>query len=71
MIYGFTGHRPNRLGGYKAFHMHNRIMDHMRNFVDSRDDIDAIISGGALGIDQFIMRVGLGKKNSCYCGSAV
>lgn len=61
-----TGHRPDKLGGYTAQEQHKVIRRHMRDrlqFIASlsskmEPDI-TLISGCALGIDQFWMEVGL------------
>lgn len=55
-----TGHRPDKLGGYQAYDNFRAIRRHMRDFLDEAPDGELIlISGGALGIDQFWMEVGL------------
>lgn len=53
-----TGHRPHKLGGYAAQNNFRAIRHHMKNFLMSRGDI-GLISGGALGIDQFWIEVGI------------
>ena len=56
----FTGHRPDKLGGYQNDAAHRAIRRHMRDFLNEAPDGELIvISGGALGIDQFSMEVGL------------
>jgi len=55
-----TGHRPDKLGGYNATENFKAIRRHMRNFLEQAPDGELeLISGGALGIDQFWMEVGL------------
>jgi uncharacterized phage-like protein YoqJ len=57
-----TGHRPDKLGGYPNCDWHKAIRRHMRDFLHqeaaANGDIE-IISGGALGIDQMWIEVGL------------
>lgn len=56
-----TGHRPNKLGGYTPCESHRAVRRHMRDFLirakTEYKDL-TIISGGALGIDQWWMAVG-------------
>jgi len=55
-----TGHRPDKLGGYKNEQAHKAIRRHMRDFLEAAPDGELVlISGGALGIDQFWIEVGL------------
>jgi len=55
-----TGHRPDKLGGYNNDAAHSAIRRHMRDFLEEAPDGELfLISGGALGIDQFWMEVGL------------
>ena len=55
-----TGHRPDKLGGYNNTDGHKAIRRHMRDFLEQAPDGElVIVSGGALGIDQFWMEVGL------------
>lgn len=55
-----TGHRPDKLGGYSATENFKAIRRHMREFLEQAPDGELeLISGGALGIDQFWMEVGL------------
>lgn len=55
-----TGHRPDKLGGYENDAAHRAIRRHMRAFLEEAPDGELfLISGGALGIDQFWMEVGL------------
>lgn len=55
-----TGHRPHKLGGYNAKGNFKAIRRHMRDFLSEAPDGELILySGGALGIDQFWMEVGL------------
>jgi len=55
-----TGHRPDKLGGYYAFDNFRAIRRHMRDFLEQAPDGELfLISGGALGIDQFWIEVGL------------
>jgi uncharacterized phage-like protein YoqJ len=57
-----TGPRPRRLGGYNAEENFKAIRRHMRDRLErvlkSSENV-SIISGGALGIDQFWMEVGI------------
>lgn len=61
MVYvAVTGHRPQKLGGYKAIDNFKAIRRHMRDLLTQAPDGELVlISGGALGIDQFWMEVGL------------
>jgi uncharacterized phage-like protein YoqJ len=54
-----TGHRPSKLGGYNNDAAHKAIRRHMRDFLATQSYPLVLISGGALGIDQFWMEVGL------------
>lgn len=55
-----TGHRPDKLGGYNAHDDHRAIRRHMRDFLSEAPDGELVlVSGGALGIDQFWIEVGL------------
>lgn len=55
-----TGHRPDKLGGYTAYEKHKAIRRHMRDFLEQAPDGELVLlSGGALGIDQFWIEVGL------------
>lgn len=55
-----TGHRPDELGGYNATENFKAIRRHMRDFLEQAPDGELILlSGGALGIDQFWIEVGL------------
>lgn len=53
-----TGHRPNKLGGYNAEDNFRAIRRHMKDLLTELAP-SRIISGGALGIDQFWMEVGI------------
>lgn len=53
-----SGHRPNKLGGFAAKENHRMIRRHMRDLLQKHDN-PTLISGGALGIDQMWMQVGL------------
>ena len=53
-----TGHRPNKLGGFDAQEAHRAIRRHMRDLLQKHDNPE-LISGGALGIDQMWIQVGL------------
>lgn len=53
-----TGHRPEKLGGYSAIDNFKTIRRHMRDFLLTQEK-PTLISGGALGIDQFWIEVGL------------
>ena len=61
----FTGHRPNKLGGYKT---PNKIYNVIKNILDLSVDraislgYDTFISGGALGVDQWALDVLFGKR---------
>jgi len=55
-----TGHRPDKLGGYNNAEAHRAIRRHMLELLNDVPEGELIlISGGALGIDQFWMEVGL------------
>ena len=55
-----TGHRPDKLGGYRNVNGFKAIRRHMRDFLEQAPEGELrLISGGALGIDQFWMEVGL------------
>ena len=61
MVYmAVTGHRPDKLGGYRAEENFRAIRRHMRDFLLEAPPGELfLISGGALGIDQFWIEVGL------------
>jgi uncharacterized phage-like protein YoqJ len=59
MVACFTGHRPNKLGGYKAednkellWRLHKVIVDHIEN-----KNVDTFINGLALGIDLWAAKI--------------
>jgi uncharacterized phage-like protein YoqJ len=55
-----TGHRPDKLGGYRADLNFRKVRRHMRQFLwDAPEGELTLLSGGALGIDQFWIQVGL------------
>lgn len=55
-----TGHRPDKLGGYNNTKAHKAIRRHMRDFLlEAPEGELVLVSGGALGIDQFWIEVGL------------
>ena len=55
-----TGHRPNKLGGYDAEENFKAIRRHMRELLEGYHEEEIkLFSGGALGIDQLWMEVGL------------
>jgi len=57
--YAVTGHRPDKLGGYDAHENFRAIRRHMRDFLQALpEERPGLISGGALGIDQFWIEVG-------------
>ncbi len=59
-IIAVTGHRPDKLGGYTAYDNHKAIRRHMKNFLEQAPEGELVlVSGGALGIDQFWIQVGL------------
>ncbi len=52
-VMAFTGHRPNKLGGYKKNNpMQRKVRLHMREHL-KRTRPGAVISGLAVGIDQW------------------
>lgn len=60
MSIAVTGHRPDKLGGYDNIEGFKAIRRHMRDFLlEAPAGEIELISGGALGIDQFWMEVGL------------
>lgn len=52
MIIAFTGHRPNKLGGYKQSALQNWIKQQIKLKLQELKP-DKVISGGALGVDQW------------------
>jgi len=60
MKIAFTGHRPDKLGGYALCPEHRKIKGHIHNFLkqmlEQYPELE-VISGCALGIDQFAMEV--------------
>lgn len=58
----FTGHRPNKLGGYTWNRIHQALYDHIIKFIEKySDQYDTYISGMALGVDT------IGAKAVIYC----
>lgn len=58
-----TGHRPDKLGGYNAIENFKAIRRHMRDFLEDAPQGELwLLSGGALGVDQFWIEVGLYLK---------
>lgn len=58
----FTGHRPNKLGGYEgpnAKHFQTRLHNHLARIVTRAVEkrFKTFISGGALGVDQIAAEV--------------
>ena len=55
----FTGHRPNKLGGYdwnssKNLKIRNKISETVKDIINSTKEEDIhFITGGAIGVDQF------------------
>lgn len=58
-VMAFTGHRPNKLGGYKPSPQQTRVRLHMREHL-KRTRPGAVISGLAVGIDQWVAIEALG-----------
>jgi len=63
----FTGHRPNKLGGYEGERalsiqvpLQNRLVDIIRRAIES--GFDEFISGGAVGVDQMAIEAVLFHK---------
>lgn len=59
MIICGTGHRPNKVGGYskEAF---DKLVSLARTYLTAGEQIDIVISGGALGWDQALAEAALG-----------
>lgn len=59
MILAGTGHRPNKLGGY-GYLQHKKLINLAKGFLSTFDgEIDAVISGMALGWDQALAEAAL------------
>lgn len=56
-IVAVTGHRPPKLGGYNNIVAHDKILQHMLNYLQKQPNIE-LYSGGALGIDQIWIEAG-------------
>lgn len=58
-----TGHRPDKLGGYDENPCHVAVKDHMRNlirhYLDTSGEMIEVISGMALGCDQWWAEIGV------------
>jgi uncharacterized phage-like protein YoqJ len=55
-----TGHRPDKLGGYRNEQGFRTIRRHMKGFLEEAPDGELeLISGGALGIDFLWMQTGI------------
>lgn len=60
MIVAFTGHRPDKLGGYNDLHMRKQIKHWLTNLLSHYKTLDPelrAISGMALGVDQWAAEV--------------
>lgn len=67
-----TGHRPDRLGGYNelnpiAMRVKDEMKKELKKIVDKNDDVE-LISGMALGADQWFAEIGydMGLKIHSY-----
>lgn len=59
VVIAVTGHRPDKLGGYKPCEWHRAIRRNMRDFLlEAPDGPMTLLSGCALGVDQWWMEVG-------------
>lgn len=63
----FTGHRPDKLGGYNMLSSKNiaiasKIKEDIVRLIET-EDIKTFICGGALGIDQMAFRIVYGLKS--------
>lgn len=62
MKIAITGHRPNKLGGYAECSLHESIRGHMNSLLHDLHKEHAkieLLSGGALGIDQWWLKAGI------------
>ncbi len=51
-----TGHRPQSLGGFKAYTLHSRIKKVMKDYiVENKPEV--VITGMALGVDQWAAQI--------------
>ncbi len=58
--YAVTGHRPDKLGGHDADDNFRAIRRHMRDYLQALPEKrPGLLSGGALGIDQLWIEVGI------------
>lgn len=60
----FTGHRPNKLGGYRPNPLGNTVRDLLYQAIEKAlsAGYNSFISGGALGIDQWALEILLEKR---------
>ncbi|WP_346961287.1 SLOG family protein [Clostridium sp.] len=71
MNIAFTGHRPNKLGGYDFDNEKNRLirfklLEVIEDILVTREDINFhFICGGAIGVDQFAFHVCNKLKERC------
>ncbi len=68
MIVSFTGHRPNKLGGYNPgdnkdllWRLHESILEHINKY-----EVNTFISGMALGIDQWAAKIVLKLRDTTH-----
>lgn len=54
----FTGHRPNRLGGYSPCAMHTRVKGWLHRVI-AESGVRIWLWGGAMGVDQWGARTAL------------
>lgn len=58
MIIAFTGHRPNKLGGYNPNPLQTWVKDQIRVYLQDRKPTK-VISGMALGVDQWAAEIAI------------
>ena len=61
----FTGHRPDRLGGYAPNPIQDWVNQSLNDVIQKAiyKEINWFISGGALGVDQWAAEIIIGIKN--------
>ncbi len=59
MKVAFTGHRPNKLGGYNVNPIQIAVKEAIRDLLSSINPVPLVITGGALGVDTWAAQISL------------
>ena len=68
----FTGHRPDRLGGYVPSPTQTWVKKALKTAIQNslNEKIKYFISGGALGVDQWAVKIVLDLKKTDKAGQS-